>query len=116
MPSAAPVTTATLPFIENCSMTLEGLLGKGRGKPSRTTLQLASVIDIVRDFGVSWPAGERMRKVRGDKCGYNEGSRLCSRVLKSGEKVISLYDRIPASIEFESGQELAQICPRGGRG
>lgn len=36
IPSAAPVTTTTFPAMRNWSSTLEGMLGNGRGNPSRT--------------------------------------------------------------------------------
>jgi hypothetical protein len=47
MPSAAPVTTTTLPFKENCSKTLSGIKGTGLGNPSRMILESAADMDIV---------------------------------------------------------------------
>ena len=54
IPSAAPVTTATLPDILNCSNTLEGVSGKGRGNPARTCVQSDTVIDILRTIGLGY--------------------------------------------------------------
>lgn len=48
MPSAAPVTTTTLPDILNCSKTLVAVSGKGRGNPSRTSAQSDTVMDILK--------------------------------------------------------------------
>lgn len=48
IPSAAPLTTVTLPFIWNCSRTLEGTIGNGFGNPGRATPASSMVIDILK--------------------------------------------------------------------
>lgn len=50
IPSAAPVTTTTLPLRRNCSRTFEGVSGNGRGNPSR--LGALSLIDMDMFMGI----------------------------------------------------------------
>lgn len=48
IPSAAPFTTMTFPFMENCSNTLFGVSGTGRGNPSLGVLLSDSETDMLR--------------------------------------------------------------------
>jgi hypothetical protein len=65
MPDEAPLTTTTLPSIRNCSMTLLGVSGVGRGNPSRVTWTSSRVIDIAgRDGSNLGKTGKLKRQMR----------------------------------------------------